>query len=74
MTTRRSFASITAVAATIAGLALAQAPAAKTWTLPRTPDGTPDLQGVYANATLTPLERPKGLAKRQGILHGPGIR
>jgi hypothetical protein len=30
----------------------------KTWTVPRTPDGKPDLQGVWTNATLTPLERP----------------
>ncbi len=26
--------------------------------IPRTPDGHPDLQGVWTNATLTPLERP----------------
>ena len=28
------------------------------WSQPRTPDGQPDLQGVWSNATLTPLERP----------------
>ena len=28
----------------------------------RTPDGHPDLQGVWTNATITPLERPKSLA------------
>ena len=28
---------------------------------PRTPDGHPDLQGVYDLATLTPLERPEAL-------------
>jgi hypothetical protein len=35
-------------------------PASKTkaWTMPRTPDGKPDLQGVWNNATLTPLQRP----------------
>ena len=26
--------------------------------MPRTPDGKPDLQGIWTNATLTPLERP----------------
>src|SRR5260370_31138445 len=26
-------------------------------TIPRTPDGHPDLQGVWTNSTLTPLER-----------------
>ena len=39
------------------GSALAQdAPAG--WTVPRTVDGTPDLQGVWANNSVTPLERP----------------
>ena len=31
------------------------------WTMPRTPEGRPDLQGNWSNATLTPLERPTGL-------------
>jgi hypothetical protein len=34
------------------------APARKAATLPRTPDGHPDFQGVYDVATVTPLERP----------------
>jgi hypothetical protein len=33
---------------------------AKPWTMPRTPEGKPDLQGTWSNATLTPLERPAG--------------
>ena len=32
-------------------------PAAKATALPRTPDGRPDLQGNWTNATITPLER-----------------
>lgn len=28
------------------------------WTPPRTPSGQPDLQGIWTNATQTPLERP----------------
>ena len=27
------------------------------WTTPRTPDGQPDLQGVWGNKTITPIER-----------------
>lgn len=34
----------------------------KSWTPPRTPDGQADLQGVWTNSTLTPLERPAELA------------
>src|SRR5712691_8586144 len=72
--TNRFFASISAVTAAIAVLYLAPAPsagqsvtaaakakttsAAKTWTPPLTPDGHPDLQGIWSNSTLTPLERP----------------
>ncbi len=43
------------------------APAAtvKPWTTPRTPDGQPDLQGIWNNSTLTPLERPKDLAGKE---------
>jgi len=36
----------------------------KTWTLPRTIDGQPDLQGVWANNNATPLERLKQLEGR----------
>ncbi|HEX6217037.1 MAG TPA: hypothetical protein VFZ38_19525, partial [Vicinamibacterales bacterium] len=32
-------------------------PAAKPAGIPRTPDGRPDLQGNWTNATITPLER-----------------
>jgi hypothetical protein len=39
----------------------------KTWTPARTPDGQPDLQGVWTNATLTPFERPDELAGKATI-------
>jgi hypothetical protein len=38
---------------------------AKDWTPPRTPDSQPDLQGIWTNATVTPLERPADLAGKQ---------
>ena len=31
----------------------------------RTADGQPDLQGIWSNATITPLERPADLAGKQ---------
>ena len=34
------------------------------WTVPRTPDGRPDLQGVWANNNMTPLERPQQFGLR----------
>src|SRR5579863_5467178 len=49
---------------TIMGCLLASIPATaqKPWTVPRTPDGHPDLQGIWNNATLTPMERPAAFA------------
>lgn len=56
-------------AAVLALPAFAQAPAAKssgkaasTWKAPRTSAGHPDLQGIWSNATVTPLERPSEFA------------
>ena len=34
-----------------------EATPADTWKAPRTPDGHPDLQGLWTNATITPFER-----------------
>ncbi len=32
---------------------------------PRTPEGQPDLQGIWSNASLTPFERPAALAGKE---------
>ena len=34
------------------------------WSVPRTPDGRPDLPGSWANNSATPLERPEQLADK----------
>jgi hypothetical protein len=44
---------------------LSPASAAGGWVQPRTPDGQPDLGGVWTNGTLTPFERPAALGSKQ---------
>jgi hypothetical protein len=35
------------------------------WIVPRTPEGQPDLQGIWSNATITPFERSPELAAKE---------
>jgi hypothetical protein len=48
---------------TVAVLALGTMPAAAQGPR-RTPDGQPDIQGMWINATITPFERPRALADK----------
>lgn len=51
----------------LAGLTAAQAPTAREpgdYSPPRLPSGRPDLQGLWSNALVTPLERPADLADK----------
>ena len=54
--------------ATLAVVALSASPAAAqsdgTYAAPRTPDGQPDLQGMWNNETLTPFERPTSMTDK----------
>lgn len=53
--------------APVTAQALKPAPAAKesAWAPGKTPDGQPDLQGTWTNATLIPLQRPKALGAKE---------
>jgi hypothetical protein len=53
------------VVGTLAATAKAQTATSGSWSVPRTPWGDPDLQGMWTNATATPLERPKELEGKQ---------
>lgn len=50
-------------ALTIGGQAMAQSDS--DWQLPRTIDGQPDLQGVWENNTITPVERPDVFGEKE---------
>ena len=55
-----------AICAVLTGATAALAEGSKPaqWRAPRTSDGQPDLQGVWTNATITPLERPDKFGQR----------
>jgi hypothetical protein len=67
------FAAVLSVAIVVAMILLPSAVTAgkapqtddKPYVVPRTPDGNPDLQGVWSNAIITPLERPAAFAGKE---------
>jgi hypothetical protein len=61
---RRFLTVLSVLAVALAG-AVNVAGQAKNWTPPRTADGHPDLQGIWTNKTLTPLQRPAALGAKQ---------
>jgi hypothetical protein len=56
---------VIAAACSVSAQAATETP--KDWKAPRTADGHPDLQGVWTNATITPLEREARFGDRLSI-------
>jgi hypothetical protein len=55
---------LTACLATVAAQTPRKAESTGKWTPPRTPDGHPDMQGVWTHGTSTPFERPPALGSK----------
>ena len=75
---RRAIVALAAIAAltvgsrSLAAQAQTSRPPAKTWTLPHTPDGQPDLQGTWVNFDSTPFEAPSAQPARPNNVPGVG--
>ena len=51
------------IVAGVLSLGLVEAQDEQEWVMPRTPEGYPDLQGNWSNATITPIQRPRGQSR-----------
>lgn len=60
---KSAFFMLSSLAVLLSGMASAQSD--RSWINARTADGQPDLQGVWTNPTITPIERPTSLADRE---------
>ena len=57
----RPLIALAAIGAVLVALPTAASAQSGDWVLPRLADGTPNLQGNWSNATMTPIQRPPGL-------------
>src|SRR6266404_7426694 len=64
LVTLGAFAAVSLLSINTAGQTPSATAPAKAWAPPRAPDGHPDLQGTWTNATLTPMERPAEFAAK----------
>ena len=65
MTNRHHSRSLALAIALVLAVLVAATVAPRAQTAPRTGWGVPDLQGIWTNATLTPIERPDSLAGKE---------
>jgi hypothetical protein len=72
---RRNIPLALVVATALAGASLAAQSMVtrKGWTPPRTPDGQPDVQAVWTNATITPFERPASLRDKAFLTEAEAV-
>ena len=63
---------ILTIAAVVAVTQTGSTPKAVKYVVPKTPDGQPDIQGIWSNAVLTPMERPADL-KDKAFLTEPEV-
>ena len=62
---RRAILMIAALAAMALSVPVSGQVAGRGYSVPRTPDGQPDLQGFWTNDTVTPLERPAEFGNKE---------
>ncbi len=59
--------SVLALLAMVPAMAMGQTTTEDGWTVPRTPDGHPDIQGVWANNSAIPFERPEAWTGKERL-------